>query len=322
LDAQFAAAAPAGKWVALCVNVGGDTPAWLYSAGAQEFSYIDGNGNPNTLPVPWDNTFLTDWEQFISALGARYGSRACLANVKITGINEDSEETNLPNSTTDTINWAAIGYTRVLVENAWQGIANAFSKAFPGVQIGLINNANAFPPIDDNGNIFNSQSGDSVLNNWLITQGIASFGSQFLLQNNALSDYWISNTVQGEAGVITTGYQMLWNVTTDTTYRMNNGIPATPDYELDTAEDSGIAGGANFLEIYQVDVLNTSLQTILSDAHLSLGGTPPPMNPKHVGPLASQSDPTPDFREMARTVLWQASFESGSSQKHRESLVG
>jgi PKD repeat protein len=271
LDSQFNAAAAANKKVELDVLGGSSTPSWVYTAGAQAFAYIDKNNNPNTLPVPWDPVFLADWAQCIAALGARYGSRYSLTNVKITGIGMTSDETNLPNSTTDTTNWQGIGYKRVRVENAWQQIANNFAQAFPDVQIGLIKATGAFPPIDDNGNIFQSSSGDGVLNNWLITQGMASFGAQFQVQNNALSDYWISSAVEGVATQTTTGYQMLWNVTGDSTYRMNNGVPDTAHDMLKTAVNSGIAGGAQFLEIYQVDALNASLQDILQSAQQTLG---------------------------------------------------
>jgi PKD repeat protein len=272
LDGQVAAAAAAGKKVSLVVKAGGNTPAWLYTAGAVSFAYTDPKtGLPATMPLPWDPVFLADWTQFIQALGVRYASWAAVAQVKVTGLNISSEETNLPNSTTDTLNWQAAGYTRVEVENAWQTIADAYSQAFPEVNISLIVVPGAFPPIDDYGNIFVSPSGgDPTLINYLINTGIGRYGQQFIVENNGLSDYWISSLVTNVAGQVTTGYQMLWFVTNDNTYRMNNGTPIDIGTELQNAVTSGVNGGAQFLEIYQTDVLNSYLAGVIANAHTSL----------------------------------------------------
>jgi PKD repeat protein len=272
LDGQISAAAAAGKKVSLGIKPGANTPAWVYAAGAVSFSYTDPKtGSPAMMPLPWDPVFLADWTQFVHALGTRYAWRAAVAQVKITGINLSSEETNLPNSSTDTVNWQAAGYTRVKVENAWQTIADAFSQAFPEVKIALIVVPGAFPPIDDYGNIFVSPSGgDPTLINDLINTGISRYGQQFIVQNNGLSDYWICSLVTNVANQVTTGYQMLWRVTNDNTYRMNNGIPINIRPELQTAVTDGVNGGAQFEEIYQIDVLNSYLAGVIANAHASL----------------------------------------------------
>jgi PKD repeat protein len=272
LDGQVAAAAASGKKVSLVVKPGANTPTWVYAGGAVSFSYTDPkSGLPAAMPLPWDPVFLADWTQFIQALGVRYGSWAALTQVKVTGINMSSEETNLPNTSTDTTDWQAAGYTRVKVENAWQTIADAYSQAFPEVKIALIVVPNAFPPIDDNGNIFySSGGGDPALSNYLINLGISRYGQQFIVQNNGLSDYWISSQVIGAASQVTTGYQMLYWVTNDNTYRMDSGTPIDIATELQNAVTSGVNGGALFLEIYQTDILNSYLAGVIANAHTSL----------------------------------------------------
>jgi PKD repeat protein len=272
LDGQVAAAAAAGKKVSLVVKAGANTPAWVYTAGAASFAYTDPKtGLPASMPLPWDPVFLADWTQFIKALGVRYASWAAVAQVKVEGLSLSSEETNLPNSSTDTTNWQAAGYTRVKVENAWQTIADAYSHAFPDTKIAFIVVPNSFAPIDDYGNIFISPGGgDPTLVNYLINLGISRYGQQFIVQNNGLSDYWISSLVTNVASQVTTGYQMLWWVTGDSTYRMNGGMAIDIATELQNAVTSGVNGGAQFLEIYQTDVLNSYLAGVIANAHTTL----------------------------------------------------
>jgi hypothetical protein len=102
----------------------------------------------------------------------------------------------------------------------------------------------------------------------LINKGIAHYGApRYVVQNNGLSDFWVSPQVMRAAGQVDTGYQMLWFVTDDSTYRMNHGIPIDPATELQTAADNGVAAGARFLEIYYADIVNPDLQDVIATAH-------------------------------------------------------
>jgi PKD repeat protein len=286
LDSVINAAAAAGKQVSLSIRAGENTPAWVYTAGAQAFSFIDATSpNTQTIPLPWDPVFLTQWTDLIQQLGARYASNSALTQVKITGINYATAETLLPNShgqtislgsqhwttTNDVADWQAAGYTRLKVENAWQTIADAWSKAFPNQQIAAILAPNNFPPIDNNGNVFSDlQNADNQIVTDLINLGTARYGSQFVVQNNALSDTFIYGSVTGVANQVTTGYQMLWQVTGDTMYRMNAGMPIAITTELQNALNSGIAAKARFLEVYGTDILNPQLQNVLHNAQAGL----------------------------------------------------
>jgi PKD repeat protein len=69
------------------------------------------------------------------------------------------------------------------------------------------------------------------------------------------------------ANQVTTGYQMLWRVTNESTGRMNNYVtPFDPSAVLQAAVDKGLAANARFLEIYQLDILNADLQGVLANA--------------------------------------------------------
>jgi hypothetical protein len=70
---------------------------------------------------------------------------------------------------------------------------------------------------------------------------------------------------------------MLWNCSGDVTYRMNDGVPADPAVILHTAVNHGFAYGMNYMEIYQVDVIN--LPAEITYAHQLLLGIIPPDDP-------------------------------------------
>jgi PKD repeat protein len=293
LDSVINAAAAAGKKVSLSITAGINTPSWVYSAGAQAFSFVDSSSSsPQTIPIPWDPVFLAQWKGMIQQLGARYACNAALTHVKITGINYNTAETFLPHSqgvsvtqgtsqwttTNDVANWQAAGYTRTKLENAWQTVADAWSQAFPNQQISSMLVVAGFPPIDNNGNVFACpQGGDTQVVTDLINRGMARYGTQFIAQNNGLSDTWIMPQVTGAADQVTTGHQMLWWVTGDSTYAMNNGTAIDPATAFQNAVNSAVAAHARFLEVYSQDVGNAVLQGVLANAHAALTGNALPL---------------------------------------------
>lgn len=270
LDKHVAAAAAAGKTVSLSVQAGSVTPDWVYGAGAAAFTFTDGEGK-HTIPVPWDATFLANWQRFVQALGSRYGGNPAVVLVKITGVNATTPETMLPHTPADVTNWQQIGYTRGKVAAAWQACADSFARAFPRTKIALIHVPNGFPPLDDRGQPMRGTKGDWVLVNDLIRLGADRYGAQLAVENHGLSSFWVSEEVAKVANKLTTGYQMLWYVTGDKTGRMNNWVtPFDPHAVLAAAVAKGIAAGARYLEIYQPDVLNNQLQDVLADAQRRL----------------------------------------------------
>jgi PKD repeat protein len=292
LDGMINAVASADKKVSLSIAAGINTPAWVYAAGAQSFTYVDTSSpTVQTIPVPWDSTFLTQWTGFIQQLGARYASNPAIAQVKITGIAIDTAETMLPLSTgqsvtyggktwkttNDVADWLAAGYTRTKVENAWQTIADAWSKAFPTQQISAIMVPNHFPPIDGNGNLLTGEYCDSQILNDLLSLGMTRYGTQFVVQNNGLSDSWILPQSTGIADQVTTGYQTLWFVTGDNTYQMNNGKAIAVTTELQTALNAAVASHARFLELYPEDIANPALQGVLAQVHTGLANNARPL---------------------------------------------
>jgi hypothetical protein len=289
LDGQVSAAQAAHKSVSLSVVAGIKTPSWVFADGAAAFTtvvdakYSDQFCSTSQMPVPWDPVFLSKWTAFIQALGAHYAGNGTISKVHITGINFHTEETGLPAETGGTVTgldgstcetnndvqeWEQIGYTGTLVKNAWMQIAQAFSTAFPGAKISPMVHPNGFPPINDSGQ---PDSSGTQIQRAFLSSGVQTFGSQFGAQNNGLSQFFVDPEVSGLAPGTVTGYQMLWFVTNDSTCRMNRGsAPCDPHADLLGAVEAAISGGATYLEIYKVDVLNSDLADVISQAHTQL----------------------------------------------------
>lgn len=188
LDARIAEVAAQGKRVTVRMFPGVSTPEWVYASGARAFEFIDQNpfhgeefyasghrfstyGQTLKIPVPWDEVFLTAWERFIAAAGARYKDSPTLAMVHITGPTRHSAEMHLPKDATDKAKWLALGYTPQKLIGAWQRCINAFAKAFPTTPIVL----NVSPVIFD----------DEVMEA-VAQYGYEHYGRRFFLQNNIL----------------------------------------------------------------------------------------------------------------------------------------
>jgi hypothetical protein len=281
LDSEVNAAINAGKKMSLSVVPGINTPSWVFAAGAQSFSYSNGSsGATQKIPVPWDSVYLAKWEGFIQALGKRYSSKPGLMSVKITGINADTGEIYLPISATDTRHWQAAGYTPDKVMGAWQAIVDTWVQAFPGKQVTMMQIPQGFPTIDNNGEIYSNQWGADVqIVNTMIDYGISAYGSLFSLQNNGLSDQWISGQVVNLAPALTTGYQMFWWVTGDNQYKMNGGTPVGIVAELQNAVNLALSNHAQYLEFYTTDLTNPALQNVFVAAQDGLAKNALPTAP-------------------------------------------
>jgi hypothetical protein len=254
LDQPLGQAMDAGKAVSMSTTAGIQTPDWVYGEGAAKFHYIDSSGTPQDIPIPWDPVYLADWEEFVRALGDRYASNPAVVQVKLTGLNRETQEVLLPKTAADLPHWQSVGYTSTKVDDAFEEIVDTFAQAFPKQQLAIIIVPNGLPDIDSQGHIV-SGAGEALVKT-LIQQGIDRYGAPvWVVQNSGLSDFYVSNEVRDVAGEVDTGYQMLWLVTNDAMYRMNNGIPIDWFTELQTAVHNGIAVGARFLEIYREDIV-------------------------------------------------------------------
>ena len=82
--------------------------------------------------------------------------------------------------------------------------------------------------------------------------------------------------------------QMLWKVTDDVTYRMNGGVPGNAQTILLNAITIGAHYGTQYQEIYETDLENPALSSVIDTANTLLTVTPsPPAAPSNLNGTAN-----------------------------------
>jgi hypothetical protein len=104
---------------------GDGTPAWVYTDGAR--AIVD---NGETIPVYWDQAYLSDYESFVAAFGAEFDGNPNLAFIE-PGIGMGGE--TLPEQSASTAGitaWTADGYTDALWLSTIETIGSFFAASF------------------------------------------------------------------------------------------------------------------------------------------------------------------------------------------------
>jgi hypothetical protein len=264
LDRQIQEAAGKGKKVMIRIHTGIFAPDWIYAKGAKSIKFVDRNplhdeahrGNRATfskeltVPIPWDEVFLSSWTSFVKVLGQRYGSNPTLAIVHITGGNTRSAELMLPHRPEDKKRWKEVGYRKELVVQAWQRTIDLFAQTFPDKPI-AINLA---------GQIVEQDGAMEEIAEY----GLKKYGKRFFMQNNALTsnpeqrrpDFVLMSKLKDQA---TIGFQTLAAASFKNDSRQG---------DLRQSIENGIRRGAKYFEIYAVDVLRQP--EVIHDAAMSL----------------------------------------------------
>jgi hypothetical protein len=140
LDELFAAAESSKKWVQLLIFPGFFSPPWALE-GVQTDSfpiqYGPGTGTVLSLPMPWDEVYLTRWFAFLKQLSARYGKSPAFRVVAATGPTSVSAEFTLPNSPQDHKKWLNDSYTPSKYTGAWQKVFRVYAAYFPNQYVSL-----------------------------------------------------------------------------------------------------------------------------------------------------------------------------------------
>lgn len=143
LDQAVALVRQHNRYYKLKIQPGTSTPDWVYEGGAVPF--LTKGSNPyrestykKTLkvPIPWDEHYLQQFDDLVSAIGKRYSEDPYCAGVVITGANYQSGETHLPKEPEDRENWEQLKYKEYLPA-AYDRIVDIWAAAFPRQQICL-----------------------------------------------------------------------------------------------------------------------------------------------------------------------------------------
>ena len=297
VDSELVKAEAHGKKVLLRIVSGGiNVPDWLLAdPNVQTFTFIDTNpyhstyGEELTMPVFWDPIFLAKKIALIQAAGAHFAGHSNIEVVVCSFANATTGDWYIPDAPEDIANWLAAGYTTELMVNAGKMIIDATMAAFPNqnVTLAIARGAADLDPTLD------------YLPETVIDYATTTYG-RFITQKNSLCattpDPAIDTTFLWNWQVLfdqcpNVAAQMLWNVSGDDTYRMNNGIPGDKETILLYAITIGTHYGTQYQEIYEVDLEDPDMSPIINYANYLLtvtpGGDPAPAPPTNLNATSS-----------------------------------
>jgi hypothetical protein len=279
ITAAFAAAQRHGKKLSLSVACGAQCPDWLYddpSVAAQPFSFVSihpsSAGQTLRCPVPWDPAYLNRLGLLALVLGQAFSDALELTNVKLTGVNDATQELQLPHAAGQTVtvagktfatlddvaNWQAAGYTRPRVVAAWSQAVGLWNTAFPVTQLAAMVLSAGFPPLDDAGVFIPGTNHDPVIVGELLDAAVGILGDRWVCQNNGL--------VAGRPlDPVTADQARLGRYTT---YQMG-GRAGSPT-NLRTALSQAVSGGAHAVEVYHPDCNAPGMQGALAWGNTNL----------------------------------------------------
>lgn len=274
-DTVFDNAEKNGKWVELVLIPGFGTPAWaLQGVQTATFGvkYGPGKGEQLSLPLPWDQTYLNRWFAFLKAVSVRYQSRPSFIKVAADGPTSVTAEMSLPNEDTDLCTWVKVGYTSDRLIGAWKQVFANYAQIFPRQYFSLA----LYPPPPivgttrcQNGNPSGTVHEESQRARVAIVGlGADNYPKQFVLQTNGLTaakedpaNAGGYDLVKSYGGKVVTGFQL---TTSATSHPADMGDPngATA---LRESLQKGLDAHAQFIEVYEPDVLSLIAQSILAN---------------------------------------------------------
>lgn len=274
LDTVFDNAEKNGKWVELVLIPGFGTPAWaLDGVQTATFSVIygPGKGEQLLLPLPWDHIYLNRWFAFLKAISVRYQNRPSFIKIAAAGPTSVTAEMSLPNTPADLCTWVKVGYTGDRLIAAWKQVFATYAQIFPRQYFSLA----LFPPPPiasktrcENGNIIGTvHSEGQRVHNAIVALGVDNYPKQFVLQTNGLtankadpSNFPPYEFVKSYSGKVVTGFQLTTSAILHPTGMGDaDGVTA-----LEKSLQLGVAAHAQFLEVYEPDVLAPAAQNVLA----------------------------------------------------------
>ena len=143
IDQSITKSRQANKSIMLTVVSGVGTPDWVYESGSTSFSFKDRNpyhrvrGEPLRIPVPWDEVFLRKWGNFVAELGKRYNDESTITLIHMVGPASMSPEMHLPKGPGNRSRWEELGYHSKKLVNAWKKVIDSYFSAFPNKAISI-----------------------------------------------------------------------------------------------------------------------------------------------------------------------------------------
>ncbi len=274
LNAVFDKAEKNGKWVELVLIPGFATPAWaLQGVKTDSFSVIygPGKGENMVLPLPWDQTYLGRWFAFLKAVSARYQDRPSFIKIAADGPTSVTAEMSLPNAPADLCTWVKDGYTSDKLIGAWKQVFASYAQIFPRQYFSLA----LYPPLPivsttrcKNGNPSGIDHNESQrVTAAIIGLGADNYPNRFVLQENGMTAAKDNTATSGAydvvksyGGKVVIGYQL---VTSAIQHPADMG-DADGATALQKSLQRGVDAKAQFLEVWEPDVLSPAAQDVLA----------------------------------------------------------
>lgn len=226
-------------------------PQWVFDAGAEPFVFtIRVPGNPRqgeqvTEYVPWDPVFLKKWAILVERFGARYNREPAIFAVSVTA---PAPEMMLPGSFpphSESFRRLQEIYNRDAYLSAWRRMIDAYHLAFPDkpkfVAPGIVLEDAYFA--DEVLEYAWKKFGDKL---WAFSAGLKAIRpSRF---PPMIHIYSLLEQYGKKANL---GFQMIWSASRDPHNRMEGSLRG--------ALENGISLGANYIEVYESDVLSPDL---------------------------------------------------------------
>lgn len=143
IDKAVAVLRVKGMKYELGVNLGVDTPPFVYQEGAQSFETRATNphrsnfGQAVVIPVPWDPIYQAHFSRLIQQIGERYAADPLCVGVVLTCANFMGGEMHLPNSPEDLVKWNEMGNCEAKLLEVYKKYTDEWAKAFPKQAISL-----------------------------------------------------------------------------------------------------------------------------------------------------------------------------------------
>jgi hypothetical protein len=245
-DRGFELAKKYNKRIQILVSAGKHSPEWVYAAGAEKFTFHHKNGKPpEYMPIPWRPVFQEKYGNLIKKLGERYDSSPYLSYVVMSGFGHEVEAWFA--SEEDMPEYNAIGGNAKWLEGA-KWFAALYNKAFPTTPFLIAMS----PPSRD-------EEGRATLKKF-VEDGVKDYPHRFGLMADSLApndtpdspklSYQSVNRFSDQTVV---GFQMLLSI-----YKLRG--------TLKQALDTAIALKAQFVEVYEPDLIDPNQREVLAEA--------------------------------------------------------
>jgi hypothetical protein len=274
LDKEVRRAVEAGKWMTIGIRTGRYTPAWVLDEARHSTFVVGPHGGRAgrcqqvSIAWPWDARYQQRYGELMRALAAHLrtipGGYEAVRIVKITGINQETQELRLPASRateatesscalSDALEvWRRSGYDDAKVVDAWVRLAKATDAAFPDKVLGIdVLQRNDFPKLD--------RAPAAEPKARIVQEGLRLFPGRFAVQWNGLSAKSVTPFVveAGRAGAIVGWQSNLFRGLSGAgcdAETFANARPCTPGAYAAILRN-GIENGASYLEVWVPDAM-------------------------------------------------------------------